>query len=93
MFLHADSEDSDQTVRMPRLIWVHAGCTGHFVGFVMRRLIFEVKPKIRDVFKGLHLPYINDKPPDIGIPKPHPIQCSEDKFTLAKNFLSDLAGL
>ena len=24
-FLHADSEDSDQTVRMPRLIWVFAG--------------------------------------------------------------------
>ena len=23
-FLHADSEDSDQTVRMPRLIWVFA---------------------------------------------------------------------
>ena len=26
-FLHADSEDSDQTGRMPRLIWVSAGCT------------------------------------------------------------------
>ena len=26
-FLHADSEDSDQTWRMPRLIWVFAGCT------------------------------------------------------------------
>ena len=26
-FLHADSEDSDQTGRMPRLIWVFAGCT------------------------------------------------------------------
>ena len=25
MFLHADSEDSDQTGRMPRLIWVFAG--------------------------------------------------------------------
>ena len=36
---HADSEDSDQTGRMPRLIWVFAGRTGHFVGFVMRRLI------------------------------------------------------
>ena len=30
-FLHADSEDSDQTERMPRLIWVFAGRTGHFV--------------------------------------------------------------
>ena len=26
-FLHADSEDTDQTGRMPRLIWVFAGCT------------------------------------------------------------------
>ena len=39
MFLHADSEDSDQTGQMPRLICVFAGRTGHFVGFVMRRLI------------------------------------------------------
>ena len=31
-FLHADSEDSDQTGQMPRLIWVFAG---HTVGFVM----------------------------------------------------------
>ena len=26
-FLHADSQDSDQTGQMPRLIWVFAGCT------------------------------------------------------------------
>ena len=32
------SEDSDQTGRMPKLIWVFAGRTCHFVGFVMRRL-------------------------------------------------------
>ena len=40
MFLHADSEDSDQTGQMPRLIclrWVHIS----FVGFVMRRLMLE----------------------------------------------------
>ena len=37
-FLHADGEYSDQTGRMPRLIWVFAGCTCHFVGFVVRRL-------------------------------------------------------
>ena len=45
-FLHADSEDSDQTGRMPRLIWVFAGRTCHFVGFVMRRLkcMFECSP-------------------------------------------------
>ena len=38
-FLHADSKDSDQTGRTPRLNWVFAGRTCHFVGFVMRRLI------------------------------------------------------
>ena len=27
VFLHADSEDSDQTGQMPKLIWVFAGCT------------------------------------------------------------------
>ena len=37
-FFHADSEDSDQTGRMPRLIWVFAWRTCHFIGFVMRRL-------------------------------------------------------
>ena len=35
MFLHSDSEDSDQTGRMPRLICVFTGHTDHFVGFVM----------------------------------------------------------
>ena len=45
-FLHvdsedADSEDSDQTGRMPRLIWAFAGRTCHFVGFVMRRLNYS----------------------------------------------------
>ena len=39
MFLHADSEDSDQTGRMPRLIGVFAGRTCQSVGFVMRLLI------------------------------------------------------
>ena len=33
------SEVSDQNGRMPRLIWVLAKRKGHFVGFVMRRLI------------------------------------------------------
>ena len=31
-FLHADSEDSDQTGRMPRLIWVFAGRTVILLG-------------------------------------------------------------
>ena len=38
MFLHVESEESDQLWWMPRLIWVFAGCKGHFVGFVMRWL-------------------------------------------------------
>ena len=41
-FLHVDSKDSDQTGRMPRLIWVFAGCTYHFVGFVKRWLICDI---------------------------------------------------
>ena len=40
-FLHADSEYSDQTGQMPRLIWVFAGRTCHFVGFVMLQLKCE----------------------------------------------------
>ena len=43
-FLHADSKDSDQTGRIPRLIWVFAGRTCHFVGFFTRRLIIKNKP-------------------------------------------------
>ena len=39
-FLHADSEDSDQTRQMPRLIRVFAGRTGYFVGFDVTRLIY-----------------------------------------------------
>ena len=42
-FLHADSEDSDQTGPMPRLIWVFAGRTCHFVGFDMRRLMYDTR--------------------------------------------------
>ena len=44
-FLHADSEDSDQTGRTPRLIWVFAGRTCHFVGFVTRRLNLHLRFK------------------------------------------------
>ena len=36
---HVDSEDSDQTGQMYRLIWVFARRTNHFVGFVMQWLI------------------------------------------------------
>ena len=48
-FHHADSEDSDQTGRMPRLIWLFAGRTCHFVGFDMRRLKRKI---IKNVPKG-----------------------------------------
>ena len=70
-FLHVDSEDSDQTGRIPRLVWVFAGCTGNTVGFVMRRLIWfwfcheaaylivvvQILPAFHVVFKvsSLHL--------------------------------------
>ena len=43
MFLHADSEDSDQTGRMHRLNCVFAGHNGHFVGFVMWWLIYTLQ--------------------------------------------------
>ena len=35
-FLHADSEDTDQTGRMPRLIWVFAGRTLSLLVFTCR---------------------------------------------------------
>ena len=41
ILLNADSQDPDPTGRMPRLIWVFAGCTEHLVGFVIRRLIYR----------------------------------------------------
>ena len=41
MTLQVDSEDCDQTRQMPRLIWIFTGCTGHFIGFVMRRFIYQ----------------------------------------------------
>ena len=40
-FLQADSEDSDQTGWMPRLIWILAGCTSSFAGFVMLWLNYQ----------------------------------------------------
>ena len=45
-FLHADSENSDHTGRMPRLICVFAGRICHFVGFVMRRHMRPSKTQI-----------------------------------------------
>ena len=63
MFLHADSEDSDQTERMPRLMCqtgqmprlmcVFAGRRSYFVGFVMRRLRLYERRDENTCFQGL----------------------------------------
>ena len=42
MFVHADSEDSDQTVRIPRLMLVFAGRTCDIVCFVVRWLYYHM---------------------------------------------------
>ena len=52
-FLPADSEDSDLTGWMRRLIWVFAGRTCHFVGFVMRRLISSGCIPVLETFRGV----------------------------------------
>ena len=44
-FLHVDSEDSDQTGRMPRLIWVFAGCTLILLVLSWRGSYINVKKK------------------------------------------------
>ena len=52
--LWVHSKDSDQTGCMPKLIWVFAGPTCHFVGFIMRRLNYYVcRTESREV-KKLH---------------------------------------
>ena len=43
MLLH--SKESDQTGQMPRLIWIFAWRTDHFVGFVMHWLIFSYQER------------------------------------------------
>ena len=55
-FPHVDSEDSDQTGRMPRLIWAFAGRTGHFVGLVVRRLNYN-KMNVISMLNIGSLPY------------------------------------
>ena len=65
MFLHADSEDSDQTWWMPRLIWVFAGCTGHFVGVVVLQLNYCLTTSIgQGHAKTCLMPYENNKHAD-----------------------------
>ena len=53
----AHSEDSDQTGRMPRLIWVFAGRTATLLVFVMSRLIYvcfasQNSSKVNQLYKG-----------------------------------------
>ena len=58
-FLHTDSEDSDQTGQLPRLIWVFAGRTSHFVGFVIRWLMSMSKAKYSTDQDKRHIQKIN----------------------------------
>ena len=56
-FLHADSEDSDQTGQMPRLIWVFVGCTLTLLFFFMSRLIYLCSRNIwATQWKNLFIP-------------------------------------
>ena len=49
----AHNEDSDQTGRIPSLLWVIAGCTCHFVRFIMRWLIYvHLSSRVRVVGIG-----------------------------------------
>ena len=54
----AHGEDSDQTGRMRRLIWVFAGRTGHFVDFVMRWLNLFLPDNFESNF-FLYIPELN----------------------------------
>ena len=57
----AHCEDSGQTRRMPRLIWVFAGRTCHFVGFVIRRLKLcqQLLPRLLQVQQTRSLQWTN----------------------------------
>ena len=72
MFLHADSEDSDQTGRMPRLIRVFAGCTSDFVMprhqkvagyYVIPSEILSVRPSVRPSVHPSVRPSVCQRPP------------------------------
>ena len=55
LFLHADSEDSDdQTGRMSRLIWVFTRRRGHFVVLVVQRFI-KSEPYSKKVLNAVSL--------------------------------------
>ena len=50
----AHSEDSNQTGWMPRLIWVFAGRTYQYVGFVTRQLICDWRHQVLTYCKSLY---------------------------------------
>ena len=82
VFLHADNEDFDQTVWMPRLIWIFAERTCLFAGFVMRR--FSLLPLCKD--KYMHWKLMT------GMFKPAPYSVYEIKllYDNTKNITSQL---
>ena len=49
---------TDQTRQMPSLIGVLAGCTGHFVGFVMLRLIIMRFTSLIILYENLRCGFI-----------------------------------
>ena len=52
-FASADSTDSDQSGRMPRLTLVFTGRTDHFVGFVMPWLNFHIETTSETIAYGI----------------------------------------
>ena len=61
IYLQADSEDSNQTGWMPRLIWVFAGRTNHFVSYFTMRLIWPFVLASSSVFDIYHLSFVTRK--------------------------------
>ena len=76
----ADSEDSDQTERMPRLIWVFAGHTSHFVGFCRAAAMFLVLRT--GISLKLHLSRSTTKPTEWPL---HPVW-SESLLSTWRNY-------
>ena len=64
----AHREDSDQTRCMSRLIWVSAGCTGHFVGFIVVWLRYSNNGCEKNIFekKSLKNGWLMDQRRELG---------------------------
>ena len=62
-FLHADSEDSNQTGRMPRLIWVLAGHTAILL-VLSCHSSFIIRHKWAKSWENLIMSYVNNKGTD-----------------------------